>query len=92
MYFYSTTPLPRSNAPVNLQKMNAIKAYLGHYANLLSLNWIAKTAKTFEARHQANREMAICQRKLVYWERHQNYDQAAALRGVADLKRAFKSA
>lgn len=86
--FYSETSV-RTGNPVDVWKMDGTKAYLGHYANLLMLNFFAKQGTRTE-RADAEKEIAICDRKLSFWRRHPNYDHELALKGVEALKRDWK--
>lgn len=77
MYFYADNPQPLGHA-INVWRMNANKAYLRHYDNLLALHFFADKGN-FAERQQAEKEMVICKRKLTFWERHPNFDWASVL-------------
>jgi len=89
MFFYSDTQ-PRSGSPVNVWDMNGTAAYLRHYGNLLFLDFMARNGTRVE-KHQAEKEMVICRRKLAFWEKHPKYDHAEALKGMQDLKRKWST-
>lgn len=75
MYFYG------DNSAVgafqgDVWKMDAKKHYLTHFDNYLFLSVLSKEG-TFQERGQVEKEMAICERKLKFWEQHPNFDKDA---------------
>lgn len=68
----------------------AVKKYLEHYGNYLILDAISKAPKNAVEKRQALKEMTICERKLTYWQRHPNFDDQEAKRGVAVLKAQWR--
>lgn len=83
-HFYSETSV-RTGHPVDVWRMDATKAYLRHYSNLLTLSFFAQTGTRSE-RADAEKEIIICHRKLKFWQAHPNYDADLALKGVEKLK------
>lgn len=79
----------RDGIKIDLDRINAVKMYLKHYYNLMYLSFIAEKSDSFSERVQANNEIAICRRKLAYWERHKNYILEEALRGVERIKKEW---
>lgn len=75
--------------PYVVKRMDPTKAYLRHYDNMLFLQFILNYSDDRVERHQANKEMVICQRKLDYWAR--SADKDAMLRGTAELKKNWTS-
>lgn len=71
MFFYSESPRAASN-PVDVWKMDAVKAYMRHFENYLFLDFILNNGTDAEKR-QSSVEMAICERKMKFWERHPNF-------------------
>jgi hypothetical protein len=88
--FYSDNGGDSSGFPVDYYKMNATKHFLTHYANMLTLDFIAKTTKDMYEKAQATKEKDIADRKMNYWKRHPNYDQEKALREVQKLKEQWR--
>ncbi len=84
--FYSDQRSEGGAVSVPYEKWNANKGYLKHYENYLMLDFISKASKDGRERAQARKEMDICERKLAFWTRHPNYDQAEVTRGVQKLK------
>ena len=83
---YDDNP-PRSNGnPPRYDTQDANKGYLKHYANMLLLDFIAKSTKDFKEAAQARGELLIAERKMEYWKRHMNYDQATVTRGIEKIK------
>lgn len=84
MYFYADESSRDINLAV-LHRLNPVTQYLKHYDNLLFLQFVLdhKGSDRVE-KHQARKEVVICERKLKYWERQS--DQKAMLAGVSELK------
>ena len=57
----------------NPAKCNATKVYMTHYSNYLYLTFMVLKGDRIE-RHQATKELDICERKLKYWSRQGNFD------------------
>lgn len=89
MFFYSDTK-DGGTPKVDIWRMNGTKAYLRHYDNLLFLDFMAKNGTRVE-RHQAEKEMVICRRKLKFWENHPNYNHEEALKGISLAKKQWTS-
>ncbi|SCW95394.1 hypothetical protein [Ancylobacter rudongensis] len=89
MHFYSPTPEPLGHA-IDTHRMDGTKQWLKHYSNLLVLSFFAKNG-TRKERADAEAEIIICRRKLTYWERHHNYDAAAAREGAMALKKTWEA-
>jgi hypothetical protein len=73
MFFYSDTQ-PKSAFNGNIWGMNATKIWASHYDNLLFLQFIVGHDKaSFAEKHQANKEIPLCEKKLTFWARHPNF-------------------
>lgn len=84
--FYADTP-SRPDGPVSgYLRWPAVKKYLEYYGNLLILDAISKKPKDPAEKRQALKEMTMCEKKLAYWTRHSNFDQAEVSKGIALLK------
>jgi len=59
----------------NPAKCNATKVYMTHFSNSLYLTFMLKEGNRIE-RHQASKELLICERKMTYWKRQFNFDEA----------------
>jgi hypothetical protein len=76
---------------VSYHKMNAVKGYLYHYKNFLYLRFIRDNPLSTDAeKRQAIREIAICDRKLTWWQRHPNYDEVAVQVGKKALHNIWR--
>jgi hypothetical protein len=71
---------------VDYHSLNAVKGYIGHYGNFLTLDFIAKTTKDPNEKRQALKELAIAERKMGWWEKHPNFVKQEAFREVERLK------
>lgn len=75
--------------PPNLSRMNATKIWLSHFSNSLILTAIQQKPKDFLEKHQATKELGICQRKMAFWERHPKFQQQTAANEAHKLKSAW---
>ncbi|MTH61137.1 hypothetical protein [Paracoccus litorisediminis] len=67
-------------------KCDAVKSYMTHYQNLLTLTFFADNG-TIPEKVQAKQELEICRRKMAYWRRQPHFCQDAANRQIQSLKR-----
>ena len=72
--------------PSNLSCMDATRIWLGHFSNSLILSAIQQKPRDFSERHQATKELTICERKMTFWRRHPNFDQQKASSEAQKLK------
>jgi hypothetical protein len=70
-------------------KQDATKRYLSHYENYLYLAFIQENTKDRAERAQATKELTMCEKKMAHWQHHVNYDHAAALQGIMELKKKW---
>ena len=81
--------LRKAGAPSNLHNANATKCYLKHYENYLTLKFFAERGNWDEKR-RAQKEIEVCERKLAYWKKHENFNTDAANKGVLALQSMWK--
>ena len=92
-FFYSTervsvrTDLP--NTAFDPLKCDAVKCYLEHFQNELTLTWFADHG-TMKEKQQAQAELEICRRKMAYWRRQPHFVQARATEAINTLKRKMR--
>ncbi len=91
MFIYSDTGSVRSGFVVPYDKLNATKAYLTHYGNYLYLKFILDNSSDRMERHQANKEIVICDRKLSWWSKHPNIDRLQVEEGKKELQHQWNS-
>ena len=53
----------------SVYKMNPNSAWANHYYNRKVLEHIARATKDYAEKHQAEKEIAIAERKMAFWER-----------------------
>ena len=53
----------------SVYKMNPNSAWANHYYNRIVLKHIARETKDYAEKHQAEKEIAIADRKMAFWER-----------------------
>jgi hypothetical protein len=76
--FYDPTP-ERFNTPINYGRLNANKNWGIHTYNLCVLKHIESTTPDVREKIQATKEIVVCQKKIVWWERHPNFIEEEAL-------------
>lgn len=89
MFCYSDSQ-PRSANPVNVWRMNPNKAFMNHYANFLFLDFILNNGN-YQERQQARKEIAICERKMRFWEKHPDFNKTTVRLEKEKLHVAWKS-
>jgi hypothetical protein len=87
MFFYSSEKSDLAGVAIAFHKFNATKCWLKHYDNLLFLQFVANNVRASRTeKHQAAKEMLICERKLKFWARQENYVEAEAQAGALKAK------
>ena len=90
MFFYSDKPEPFSGNVVPYERQNANVAYMRHYDNYLYLNFVMQFSGSHTEVHQAQKELAICERKLRHWYQHRNFQLAAVLPLIEKAKKQWQ--
>lgn len=88
MFFYGDSVHTGQISASMLARFDATKKYLEHYSNSLILSLYLKDGTRIE-KQQASTELAICERKMKYWERHENFDKFRMIKGCDDLKKQW---
>lgn len=70
MFFYGDTNGSDFNAKIS--DFDATKVCLNHYRNMLYLTFMSNNGNIVE-KHQANKELDICRRKIKFWKRQNNF-------------------
>lgn len=89
MLIYSENAPPYSGPPGLLQRMNPTRQWCKHYDNLLLLTMFL-TRGTAQEKMDASRELRICERKLLYWERQETFDPVAAVQHATQAKEQWQ--
>ena len=89
MFIYSDTA-PKSGAMTPYHKQNADRGYLTHYANYLYLSFILNQSDSLAEKHQAQKELTICERKLNWWAKHANFNSDYVIAEVGKMKREWE--
>lgn len=72
----------------NIADADATDFWLRHFSNALYLRFIAQHKKsTTLEKAQANKELAIADRKMAFWAKHHNYNKDRAQTGATKLKK-----
>lgn len=86
---YDETRIMGQGPSTPVHTWDGTKHYLRHYGNSLYLRFVAGRTNDGQERRQAERELAIAEKKMAFWRRHPNYVHEDALRGVAKLKKEW---
>jgi len=86
-FFYPDTPsIQKFNHPIDYTKMKANDRYIEHFHNMMILCAIVNKPKSLIEKRQAEKEIVKCQKKLDWWSKHMNFDQAEVARQVKEIK------
>lgn len=88
MLVYDDKSVRQSGPPFDPLRVNAVKAYMKHYDNYLYLTFMLSSGNVVE-KHQASKELAICERKLEYWRRQPHFIQSEANAAMIQAKRRW---
>ena len=75
--FYSDTAYRGPNRAIHkkYEEQPATLYYLKHYHNVCVLRHISKKTADMIERFKIEKEISIGERKMSFWQKHQNYDQ-----------------
>jgi hypothetical protein len=85
MFFYSENP-ERGSGNFDPSRFDANTCYRKHLENWFFLRFITEKSKDFSEKRQAEKELIICNRKLVYWAKSGSFDTKIADEDIATLK------
>ena len=88
---YEETSGGRGGA-ISTASMDATACWLTHFSNSLHLKFIAERSTDVHERAQANKELAIAERKMAFWKKHPNFETLKAANGAAALKKNWSAA
>jgi len=71
--------------PIDLDRIDATKVWLGHFANSLMLGFFIAKGTRIE-KQEASQELVICERKMKFWERQPNFELDRATAETSKLK------
>lgn len=89
MFFYSDAGSGGNFDISRLMRMDPTKQYCKHLDNWFFLKFVLMNSKDFAEQAQANKELAICERKMAYWKRNARFDSDAAQRYKDQLKKLW---
>ena len=87
---YEENPPPYKGRITPYEDQDAVGSYLKHYENYMYLNFLAKNSDRPVERYQANKELQICERKMLHWRRHRNWNLERAEQGIALIKKKWR--
>lgn len=70
-------------------RINPTRQYIKHYENQMFLQLVLMNGQRLE-KYQARKEMAICERKLLYWQNRPGFDQDDATQACNEIKKRWK--
>ena len=86
---YSDESSNGDGAAFDPTRCDAVKLYMKHYNNALYLTFMLSNGTTVE-KHEASKEMVICERKMKYWERQPHFCTEEANRQRIAAKKLWK--
>lgn len=72
MFFYSDEGGPH-NGSFNVGQLDPTAQYIKHFENSLFLTFMAVNGTLIE-KHQASKELAICEKKMKFWKKFHSFD------------------
>lgn len=69
MIFYTNTGPKSEYNPAFINRLNPNTQYIKHLENLFYLKFLELKSDNMVERHQAKKEIDICNKKLQFWER-----------------------
>lgn len=91
MLIYSDTETPNERGfnGFNPLKCDAVKCWLKHFENSLMLQFFIMNG-TMKEKHEASKELNICNRKMEYWKRQPHFNQNDASNSAQKLKQQWE--
>jgi len=75
----------RTGAMPDFSKLDSNRQFRRHLENWFFLKLTLRNGNMID-RHQASKEMVICDRKLEFWEKKPSFDQKQAEIDIAELR------
>lgn len=89
-FFYSDNNEPFTGSRLPLSEINKNNMHLKHLENWFQLKFIlVAPGATLQEKHQATKELDICERKLAYWSKFSDFDEKKAQAETMRLKRIW---
>lgn len=89
MFFYSDTNKEPFN-PARARNINPTRAIMRHLDNYFFLKFLLLRSDDRIERHQATKELAICERKIAYHERNASCDHESIAKYRDQLKKTYE--
>jgi len=91
MFFYSESKGREEYTGPSVWSMDGTRGYLRHYDNYLYLSFVFNNPlATMVEKHQAGKELKMCERKLAFWKRHPTYNDKKAIEEVIKKKKQWE--
>jgi hypothetical protein len=71
--------------------LNHTKLAIHHYGNLLFLQFVLNNSNDRVERHQANKEISICERKIDFHRSRPTFNYQEFISHVSELKKTWQS-
>lgn len=83
---YSDKTSPGDFVGFDPLRADPVKAMMKHYSNYLYLTFMLENGNMTE-KHEASKELVICERKMNYWKRQPHFSTEEAARQILALKK-----
>lgn len=88
MFFYSSEK-SQFEGSIPLSRINKNTQFKKHLENLMFLEFISLNTKDFKEKHQAEKEIIIAKKKMIYWSRFKDFDQKQKELDTVELKKKW---
>jgi hypothetical protein len=89
-YFYDENPTRSDGTAIDFDRVDAVKAWSKHYANMLMLDFLHANERDGRAAADLRREMQVCQRKMDWWKKKDNWDAERAVVTAEAIKKDWE--
>lgn len=83
---YEDNPPPFRGRVIPYLQQDATGHWVRHYANSMYLKFFLNHGDRWE-KQRASKELDMAERKMTHWERHPNWNRAAAMKAAEGIKK-----
>lgn len=92
-YFYEeNVSRERGGMPIDFDRVDAVKAWAKHYANMMMLEFLHANECDGRAAADLRREMTVCQSKMDFWKKKDNWNAERAASAAEAVKKNWQGA
>jgi hypothetical protein len=72
-----------------MSRINPTKAYINHVENYFYLRFILDKSDNFVEKNQANKEILIAEKKMLFWKRNKDFRSDIADKAFQDIRKKW---